>query len=218
MTVAIPIRLGDGGDDPIDDDHDAEGVRSGCAENTVHVEWKKVAIALDGFKLPGIADRDLHIRRSSQRRLADRRAQQVAGIRRGVKPGMISSAKSAFLSLEACGAIGRQISENTWRSVGAIAQEERTALPVIGCQSANARPGEVMTSAPSTSRIVGKMSTVSTIRSTTSPRSLAGQFDQERHLKDVGEIVLRRPWLASVAAFAVTRTVIGCDDDESLVV
>ena len=47
--------------------------------------------------------------------------------------------------------------------------------------------------------------------------SLAWQFHQQRYPKDVGEIaVLLR--VASGAAFAVTPTMIGCDDDESLVV
>ena len=72
--------------------------------------------------------------------------------------------------------------------------------------------------APTTSRIVGRMSTVSTIRSTTSPRSLAWQFHQQRHLKDVGEIALPRSRLAPGAPFAVTRAMIGGDDDERLVV
>ena len=61
------------------------------------------------------------------------------------------------------------------------------------------------------------MSTVSTMPVHDLAAPLARQFHEERHPQDVGEIaVLLR--LASGAAFAVTRAMVGRDDDESLVV
>ena len=131
----------------------------------------------------------------------------------------VPPAESVRLSLEACGTIGRQISEGTWRPVEPIVQEESARDALRAWPSISERPSRRSdVFAPTTSRIVGKMSTVSTIRSTTSPRRWPGNFIDERHLNDVGEIVLLRSRLASGAAFAVTRTMIGGDDDERLIV
>ena len=71
--------------------------------------------------------------------------------------------------------------------------------------------------APTTSRTVGRMSTVSAIRSTTSPRCCPGSLPRaapEGCRRDCAS----SSRLAPGAPLAVTRAVIGGDDDESLVV
>ena len=168
------------------------------------------------LELRGVAERHPHIGLCRYGQLLDARAEQMPGKGWSVETLRRSVPEPALLTRKTCDTIRRQISVGTARCPGAGAQitvcDDRTGR----LASTNDRPSNRSEPVASTTlRTVGKMSTVSTMRSTTSPRCCSGTF------MNSGTRGCRRRCAAVLdagAAFAVARTMIGCDDDERPVV